>query len=47
VKIVGGGGELIAVAPTISECAKQKGEIIRLRVTSETAIDVRLYTQTG
>ena len=47
VKIVGGGVELIELAPSAPKCGKQKGETIRLRVSSETAIDVRMYIQTG
>lgn len=47
VKIVGGGVELVEITPSAPKCGKQKGEAIRLKVTSETPIDVRLYTQTG
>ena len=48
VKIVGGGIELIEINPTAPKCpTKQKGETIRLKVTSETAIDARMYIQTG
>ena len=43
VKIVGAGLELIEVTPTAEKCGKQKGETIRLRVTSESPIDVRMY----
>ena len=46
VKIISGGVELIEVTPTAPKCGKQKGETIRLRVTSETAIDVRIYVIT-
>ena len=45
VKIIGGGVELIEVTPTAPSCGKQKGETIRLRVTSESPIDVRMYMQ--
>jgi hypothetical protein len=48
VKIVGGGVELVEISPTAPKCSpKQKGETIRLKVISETSIDVRLYIQTG
>ena len=47
VKIVGGGVELVEITPLAPQCGKQKGETIHLKVTSETAIDVRLYIQTG
>lgn len=47
VKIIGSGVELIELAPTAPKCGKQKGETIRLRVTSENPIDVRIYLQTG
>jgi hypothetical protein len=47
VKIVGGGVELIELTPSAPQCGKQKGETIRLKVTSETPVDVRLYIQTG
>jgi hypothetical protein len=47
VKIVGAGVELVEITPSASKCANQKGETIRLKVTSETPIDVRLYIQTG
>ena len=47
VKIVGGAVELLEVTPTAPKCGKQKGETIRLRVTSETPIDVRMYMQVG
>lgn len=47
VKIIGGGVELIEISPTAEKCGKQKGETIRLRVTSEAQIDVRLYMQVG
>jgi hypothetical protein len=48
VKIIGGGVELIEITPSAPKCpSKQKGETIRLKVTSETPIDVRLYIQTG
>ena len=43
VKIIGGGVELIDVKPTSDQCGKQTGEAIRLRVTSESPIDVRMY----
>lgn len=43
VKIVGAGVELIEVTPTAEKCGKQKGETIRLRVTSESPIDVRMH----
>jgi hypothetical protein len=39
--------ELIEVIPTAPKCGKQKGETIRLRVTSEIPIDVRMYMQVG
>jgi hypothetical protein len=39
--------ELIEVALTAPKCGKQKGETIRLRLTSETPIDVRMYMQVG
>ena len=47
VKIVGSGVELLDITPSASNCPKQKGETIRLKVTSDTAVDVRWYTQTG
>lgn len=47
VKIVGNGVELIELTPTAEKCGKQKGETIRLRVTSESPIDVRMYLQVG
>jgi hypothetical protein len=44
VKIVGGGLEFVDVKPTTEKCGKQKdGEAIRLRVTSDSPIDVRMY----
>jgi hypothetical protein len=44
VKIVGGGVEFVEVTPSAEKCGKQKdGEAIRLRVTSEAPIDVRMY----
>lgn len=47
VKIAGSAVELIELRPSAPECGQQKGETIRLRVTSETEVDVRLYIQTG
>jgi hypothetical protein len=47
VQIVGGGVELIELSASAPKCGKQKGETIRLRVTSETVIDVRMYVQIG
>lgn len=47
VKIVGGGVELIEITPTAEKCGKQKGETIRLRITSDSPVDVRLYIQIG
>jgi hypothetical protein len=47
VKIVSSGVELIEITPSAPKCGKQKGETIRLKVTSETSIDVRLCIQTG
>ena len=44
VKIVGNGVEFVGVGPTDAKCGKQQqGETIRLRVTSESPIDVRMY----
>jgi hypothetical protein len=47
VKIVGSGVELLDITLSASNCPNQKGETIRLKVISDTAIDVRWYTQTG
>jgi hypothetical protein len=47
VKIAGSAVELIELRPSAPECGKQKGETVRLRVTSETQVEVRLYIQTG
>jgi hypothetical protein len=47
VKILSNGLELIEVAPTAPQCGKQKGQTIRLKVTSEAPVDVRLYVHTG
>lgn len=47
VKIVGSGVELLDFTLSASNCPKQKGETIRLKVTSDRTVDVRWYTQTG
>lgn len=47
VKIVGGAIELVEVTPTAPKSGKQKGKTMRLRVTSETPIDVNVYIQVG
>ena len=48
VKILSPGVELIELIPSAPKCpSKQKGETVRLKVTSESPIDVRLYVQTG
>ena len=47
VQILGQGVELIEMTPTAEKCGKQKGTTTRLRVTSETPVDVRLYVQVG
>jgi len=44
VKIVGGGVEFVGVTSSAEKCGRQKdGEAIRLRVTSESPVDVRMY----
>ena len=44
VKIIGNGVEFVGVGPADAKCGKQQqGETIRLRVTSESSIDVRMY----
>ena len=47
VRIVGVGVELVEISPSAEKCANRKGETIHLKVTSESAIDVRLYVLTG
>ena len=39
--------EVVEVIPSAEKCATQKGTSVRLRVTSETPVDVRLYVQVG
>lgn len=47
VKLMTGGVELLEVTPSADKCPKQKGQTIKLRVTSDSPVDVRLYVQTG
>lgn len=37
--------ELIEVSEAVKDCPNQKGTLLRLKVTSETAIDVRIHSQ--
>ena len=46
-KILGSGVELIEISQVAPKCGKQKGATLRLKVTSENPVDVRLYVQTG
>ena len=46
-KILASGVELVELTPSAQKCGNQKGETIRLRVTSENPVDVRLYVHTG
>lgn len=39
--------ELVEVTPSAAQCGKQKGTSIRLRVNSESSVDVRLYIHVG
>lgn len=45
VTIVSQGIELIEVTPTAEKCTNKKGQTVRLRVTSESPVDVRLYAK--
>jgi hypothetical protein len=47
VKVLSPGIELAEVLPTADQCISKKGQTIRLKVTSATAVDVRLYVKTG
>ena len=47
VKILSPGIEVAEVQPTAEQCASKKGQTIRLKVTSASALDVRLYVKTG
>lgn len=45
ITIVSPGLELIEVIPTAEKCRNKKGQTVRLTVTSERAVDVRLYAK--
>ena len=45
ITIVSQGVELIEVLPNAEKCTNQKGQTVRLKVTSETPVDVRLYAK--
>ena len=47
VKVLSPGIEVAEVLPTADQCASKKGQTIRLKVTSTSALDVRLYIKTG
>lgn len=37
--------ELIEVSEAVKDCPNQKGTLLRIKVTSETAVDVRIHAQ--
>lgn len=47
VKILTKALELIEVTHSASECGKQKSTVVRLRVVSESPVDVRVYVPLG
>jgi hypothetical protein len=47
VKVLSPGIEVAEVLPTADQCASKNGQTIRLKVTSTSALDVRLYVKTG
>src|SRR6266851_4052746 len=47
VKILANGVELVELTSSAPKCGNQKGETIRLKVTNENPVDVRLYVHTG
>jgi hypothetical protein len=44
VKLYTNAVEVVDVQPTAEKCAKSKGTTIRLRVTSESPVDIKLYS---
>ena len=47
VKVLSPGIEVAEVLPTADQCASKKGQTVKLKVTSTSALDVRLYVKTG
>jgi predicted ATP-grasp superfamily ATP-dependent carboligase len=47
VKIVSAGVELVGISPSAEQCASKKGQTVRLKIVSQSSVDVRLYIKTG
>jgi hypothetical protein len=47
VKILSAGVNLIEVVPSAEKCPNSKGQTVRLKITSESPIDVRLFVRVG